>query len=120
MANKNLVYSFSRCSTCRKALGWLDANNISYELLDIITNPPSKEFISKAIAQLGDRKFLFNTSGLSYRSIGSSVVKSFTDSEALDALAADGKLIKRPFFVSQNGLILVGFKQDIWETSLIG
>ncbi len=34
------VYCYSKCSTCKKALAWLDENDVSYELLDIKTNHP--------------------------------------------------------------------------------
>ena len=30
------IYSYSRCSTCRKALSWLEAHNIDYKLIDIV------------------------------------------------------------------------------------
>ncbi len=29
------VYCYSKCSTCKKALKWLDDNGIKYESLDI-------------------------------------------------------------------------------------
>lgn len=38
--------------------------------------------------------------------------------EALDALAADGKLIKRPFVVTPAGKVLVGFKPEVWADQL--
>ena len=35
------VYCYSRCSTCKKALKWLDDKGIKYELIDIKENHPS-------------------------------------------------------------------------------
>jgi arsenate reductase len=69
---------------------------------------------------LGDRKLLFNTSGQSYRAMGAAVVKTLSDDEALDALAADGKLIKRPFVAVDGSTFLTGFKPDLWESALQG
>ena len=43
-----------------------------------------------------------------------------TDDQALDALAADGKLIKRPFVILPSGHVLVGFKPDAWVDQLGG
>jgi arsenate reductase (glutaredoxin) len=37
------------------------------------------------------------------------------DPTLLRALAADGKLIKRPFLVLDDGRILTGFQQAEWE-----
>ena len=114
MPEPTQVFSYSRCSTCRKAIQWLNDHDIDHDLIDITVTPPTREQLAAALHQFGDRKPLFNTSGLSYRSLGSSVVKAMTDDQALDALAADGKLIKRPFVIVPGGEVLVGFKPDVW------
>ena len=54
------IYSYSKCSTCRKALNWLGENNLEYELIDIVQNPPTKELLVEAAKQLENRKKLFN------------------------------------------------------------
>ncbi len=113
------IYSYTKCSTCRKALNWLEENNLEYVLVDIIESPPTKELLSEAFKQLETRNKLFNTSGISYRQLGSAVVKAMSDDEALDALHSDGKLIKRPFVIDSNGKILVGFNPDIWRQVLL-
>ena len=114
------VFSYSRCSTCRKALAWLADQDIAYQLHDIISDPPSRLQLSEAVRFFGDRKPLFNTSGKSYRALGAAAVKAMTEDEALDALAADGRLIKRPFLQRSNGDVLVGFKADLWAEQLRG
>ena len=118
MSDSLTVYSYSRCSTCRKALAWLEAEGIAHSVVDITSNPPSRDQIKAAVDQLGDRKPLFNTSGMSYRALGAAVVKAMSDDEALDALAADGRLIKRPFVQRSSGEVLIGFKADLWAERL--
>ncbi len=113
------VFSYPSCSTCRRAITWLRDHKVDFEMENIVENPPSKEFLSNAIEQLGDRKFIFNTSGLSYRSLGAAVIKAMSDKEVLDALAKDGKLIKRPLLMTAEGKILAGFKKEVWETKLL-
>lgn len=119
MSNSIVVYSYSSCSTCRKALAWLQEHHIAYELLDIIETPPSREMLSGASERLGNRKLLFNTSGQSYRALGSAVVQAMSDTEAFDALADDGKLIKRPLLITEKGNVLVGFKPEVWAEVLL-
>ena len=119
MTSNVRIYSYSSCTTCKKALKWLNENKIEYELIDIALCPPNKEILIDAISQLGERKKIFNTSGVSYRSLGSDVVKAMSDSEALAALAVDGKLIKRPFLITETGKILVGFKPELWSDILL-
>ncbi len=114
MSSSIKIYSYYRCSTCRKALSWLEGKNIAYELLDIIETPPSEQMLKTAAAELGSRKPLFNTSGKSYRAIGSAVIKSMSDKDAFEALASDGKLIKRPFLITSDQKVLVGFKVEAW------
>ncbi|MBM5813344.1 MAG: Spx/MgsR family RNA polymerase-binding regulatory protein [Cyanobacteria bacterium M_DeepCast_100m_m1_067] len=111
------LYSYSRCSTCRKAIAWLAARELQPEILDITEQPPSPAELEQALAQLG-RQRLFNTSGQSYRALGAAAVQALNDQAALAALAADGKLIKRPFLITDAGRILTGFKEPEWAALL--
>ncbi|MFZ0409566.1 MAG: Spx/MgsR family RNA polymerase-binding regulatory protein [Cyanobium sp.] len=110
---KPRLYSYPACSTCRKALAWLQQQGIEVEVLDITRQPPSLEELKAGLQQVG-RARLFNTSGQSYRALGAAAVKALTDAEALRALAADGKLIKRPYLITAAGGIATGFKVQEW------
>ena len=72
-----------------------------------------------ASEQYGDRKYLLNTSGLIYRSIGSEVVKKMSDNDLFDKLFIEPRLIKRPFLFKSNKLLLVGFKEVNWSEKLL-
>ena len=119
MTESAKIYCYTRCSTCRKALKWLQEHQIEHEVIDIVENPPSKKLLSMAISQIGEIKKLVNTSGLSYRSIGASAFKLLSNDQILCKLASDGKLIKRPFFISKTGDFLLGFKPDYWSQILL-
>jgi len=109
------VYQYPKCSTCRKALAFLDRKGVEYESIDITTKPPSKRELQQALtlAEVPFKK-LFNTSGQSYRdgNFGEKL-KTLTQAQALDALAKDGKLIKRPL-VFGDGFALVGFDEKAY------
>jgi len=116
------LYSYPQCGTCRKALQWLAQQGFSVqagslELIDITRTPPGLAELRQAMAAVG-RKRLFNTSGQSYRALGSAAVAALGDDQALAALAADGKLIKRPFAITASGSPLVGFKPEEWQAAL--
>jgi len=117
------IYAYSRCSTCCKALTWLAQQGLSagpdLELIEITTSPPSRESLAEALAALGSIKRLFNTSGQSYRALGAAAVAALGQDEALQALAADGKLIKRPLLFTAQGKVLVGFKSEEWSAVLL-
>ncbi|EDY39620.1 arsenate reductase [Cyanobium sp. PCC 7001] len=113
------VYSYAKCSTCRKALAWLAERGLDPTVIDITHHPPSRAELEQALGQLG-RQRLFNTSGQSYRSLGAAAEKAMDDQQALEALAADGKLIKRPFLIRGDGRTLTGFRPEEWEALLPG
>jgi arsenate reductase len=115
------LFSYAGCSTCRKALAWLSGRGLQpgrdIEVIDITVTPPSPEELRQALSSLG-RGRLFNTSGQSYRALGAPKVKALSDEQAIAALAADGRLIKRPFLISSKGDVLTGFKPEEWEARL--
>lgn len=109
------VYQYAKCSTCRKALKWLDGRGVSYDSIDIVTSPPKKTELSRALKQGVPLKKLFNTSGQSYREGGwGAKLAQVSEAEALDALVKDGKLIKRPFVLSGD-TVLVGFDEAAYK-----
>lgn len=112
------VYHYPACSTCRRALKWLDQRGIAHGRIDIVEQPPSRDLLERALARVGNLRALFNTSGQSYRDGQfKERLPKMSESEALDALAADGKLIKRPFLVD-DGIALTGFDETAWQRAL--
>jgi arsenate reductase len=112
------VYQYPQCSTCRKALKWLDERGIAHAPVNIVEEPPSLQQLRAAVAEGIPLRALFNTSGQSYRN-GNFKEKLATMSEeqALASLHADGKLIKRPFLVADD-IYLVGFDETSWKQAL--
>ncbi len=111
------VYSYEKCSTCKKALGWLKARGIEAEVLPIVEQPPTRAELETMLGYVGDLKKLFNTSGELYREMKMSErLPAMTPTEALALLAQHGKLVKRPFVLAQ-GFGHVGFKEEEWSKS---
>jgi arsenate reductase (glutaredoxin) len=114
------VYEYKGCSTCQKALKFLDSRKVKYERIPIVDQPPSKAELKKMLehleADVGSFKNLFNTSGQMYREldVSSKLKDGMTSGEAIELLAKHGKLVKRPFVVGPN-YGLVGFKEDAWK-----
>lgn len=116
---KLTVYQYPKCSTCRKALKWLDAQGIVYESVHIVDSAPSAGLLKKAFKRSGlPIKAFFNTSGESYREGGfKDRLPTLSEADALAALAADGKLIKRPLALTDD-VVLVGFDEAAWKKAL--
>jgi len=109
------VYEYKGCGTCRKALKFLDSKKISYTKLPIRETPPSLSELKKALKIIGDSKKLFNTSGQDYKSLNlKDKLSSMTEDEKLNLLHSNGNLVKRPFVVLEDS-ILIGFKEEEWK-----
>ncbi len=113
------VYQYPKCSTCRKAMKWLDAAGVGYEATDLVSHPPSVTTLRDLHKRSGlPVAKLFNTSGESYRAgKWKEKLATLSDSDALAALAADGKLIKRPI-VDTGSKVLVGFQEEAYAATL--
>ncbi len=114
------VYCYSRCTTCKKALKWLDDHGIPYTETDIKTEHPDEDALRKYYALSGlPLKRFFNTSGIPYRELGlSGKLPSMTEEEQLALLASNGMLVKRPLVIG-DGFVLTGFKEDEWKARLL-
>lgn len=114
-----LVLCYPKCTTCQKALKWLDSKGVSYEVRDIKNENPSFEELSMWLQKSGlDIKRFFNTSGLLYKSLNlKDKLPLMTQEEKLRLLSTDGMLVKRPIIISDKG-IFTGFKDKEWETLL--
>ncbi|HEX5000762.1 MAG TPA: arsenate reductase family protein [Terriglobia bacterium] len=113
---KARVYQHAGCSTCRNALKFLDQRNVEYEKIPIVDTPPTRAELKKMLAaQGGNVKKLLNTSGELYRSMKiAEKLPMMSEAEIIDLLAANGKLIKRPF-VFAGDVGLVGFREEEWK-----
>ena len=108
------VFSYNKCGTCRNAIKYLEAKKIKFEVIDITENPPSKNILKSAVKEKGLQK-VFNTSGVQYRELKiKEKLKSMTEPEAIDLLATNGRLIKRPIVVDK-AKITVGFHVDEYK-----
>jgi arsenate reductase len=114
-----VIYHYPNCSTCKKALAWLRSNAVAFEPIDIVHQPPSAAALERAARLAGvPTKKLFNVAGESYRAGNYKArLATMTDAQAYAALAADGKLIKRPLAVGP-GVALIGFDEPAWRAAL--
>ena len=113
------VYCYSRCTTCKKALKWLDDHGIAYTAADIKSEHPDEETLRRYYAVSGlPLKRFFNTSGMLYRSLNiKDRLPAMSDEEAYELLATDGMLVKRPLLITDDA-VLPGFKEADWAKAL--
>ena len=109
--NKIILYSYLRCSTCRKAAKWLDKNDFEYHLIDIVKEPPLFNYLNLALEQYSeDIKIIFNTRGKAFKSLDVDIY-GLSSEEIIQLFLSDGKLIKRPFLIYEEKKIILGFNE---------
>ena len=113
------VYCYAKCTTCKKALKWLDDNKVEYQRLDIKEEHPDEKTLRQLHKKSGLalRKF-FNTSGILYREMElSKKLPEMSEDEMFKLLASDGMLVKRPLLITKDR-VLPGFKEEDWKAAV--
>ena len=113
------VYCYEKCSTCKKALKWLDDNQVQYRAIDIKGDHPDEKTLRALHKKSGlPLKKFFNTSGMLYREMDlSRKLPEMSEDDMFKLLASDGMLVKRPLLVTGDRVI-PGFKEDAWKDAL--
>ncbi len=113
-----IVLVYPKCTTCKKALAWLEEHSIPYEARHIVEQNPTEDELRQWHAESGlPLKRFFNTSGMNYRALGlKDKLPQMSEDEQYALLATDGMLVRRPLVIGEN-MVLCGFKQKEWEAA---
>ena len=111
-----LVLVYRKCSTCQKALRWLEEHNVEFDEGPIVEENLTYEELKIWYAKSGmPLKKFFNTSGLLYKDMGlKDKLPTMSEDEQLKLLATNGMLVKRPLVVGDD-FVLTGFREKEWE-----
>ena len=114
-----LFVCYPKCTTCQKALKWLETRGVQVEVRDIKTQRPNEQELRTWFQASGlPLKKFFNTSGLQYKALGlKDKLPGMSEEEQIALMATDGMLVKRPILVG-DGFVLVGFKEAQWAEQL--
>ena len=114
------VLAYRKCSTCLKALKWLDEHGITYEERAIKEENPTYEELKEWYQMSGlPLKKFFNTSGMLYKEMKlKDKLPEMSEEEQLKLLATDGMLVKRPLVVDGD-TVLTGFREVEWTEKLL-
>ena len=108
---KIIFYSYSKCSTCRKAEKWLKSRDSEFQLIDIVKEPPLVNYLNLALEKYSnDKKRIFNTRGKAFKSLKLDIDR-LSKEEIFQLLLSDGKLIKRPFLIYEGKKVILGFNE---------
>jgi arsenate reductase len=113
-----LFIFYPQCGTCRKAKKWLDDHGVSCRERDIVSDNPTEDELRTWHQAAGiDLKKFFNTSGQLYRSMNLKVrLPQMGEDEMYALLAENGMLVKRPVLVLDDGRVIIGFREEQYES----
>lgn len=115
-----LILVYRKCSTCQKALKWLEEHRVDFTERPIVEENPTYEELQARhrLSGLPLKKF-FNTSGLLYKEMGlKDKLAEMSEEEQLELLATNGMLVKRPLVVGEE-FVLTGFREREWEERIL-
>ena len=103
---KPMILCYEKCTTCKKALKWVEERGCEVRTRPIKEENPSVEELKQWHEQSGlPLKRFFNTSGNLYKELKlKDKLPQMSDEEQYQLLSTDGMLVKRPLLVTENGV----------------
>lgn len=113
------IYGYSKCSTVKKAKGYIDRKKMKYDFIDMVEDGISQKVIKEIDKLVGDIEELINKRSTTYRELKlKDKWGKMSKAEKIKTLANNPKLIKRPIVV-KGKKVLVGFDQKLYKTVLV-
>jgi len=106
------LYGIKNCDSVKKAIKFLKAHDIAYELIDFKATPVDCATVTPWLQQV-EMKKLFNTRGTTYRTLKLKEL-NLNEEQQLEWLCKENLLIKRPV-LDHDGKITVAFDQATYE-----
>lgn len=103
------VYGIRQCDTLKKALRWLDEQQIPYAYHDYRKDGLSPELLQEFVDALG-WEALFNKRGTTYRQLDDATKQSLDAESAFSVMLAQPAIIKRPLLL-KDGHYTLGFSE---------
>ncbi len=110
------IYGIKNCGSVRKAVKFLKAHGIPYEVIDFRETPVSQETIDTWLEGT-DINTLFNTRGTTYRTLKLKEM-DLSDEEKRQWLAKENILIKRPVITFEKHVI-IGYNELQYQNLLL-
>lgn len=113
---KPVILCYEKCTTCKKALKWVEEAGYEAEVRPIKEENPTVEELKQWHEKSGlPLKRFFNTSGNLYKEQKlKEKLPTMSEEAQYQFLSTDGMLVKRPLLITDKG-ICPGFSQEEWE-----
>jgi arsenate reductase len=113
-----VLYGIKNCDTMKKARSWLDSHKIDYQFHDYKTQGIDRKHLESWCEQAGWETVL-NRAGTTFRKLPDELREGLDQTKAIALMIEQPSMIKRPVLEGFH-LLLIGFKPDQYEQSLLG
>lgn len=107
------LYGIKNCDTVKKARKWFEQQGIAYQFHDFRADGIDATWVENAAAKAG-WEVMLNKRGTTYRQLSDDVKSSINESVALQLMAENPTLIKRPVVI-QGDSVTVGFNANHYQ-----
>ncbi|MEE4297431.1 MAG: arsenate reductase [Wenzhouxiangella sp.] len=109
------IYGIKSCDTCRKAMNWLDEQNMQYQWHDFRADGLDGEKVKHWLEAVGVET-LVNRRSTTWRTlVEADRNKALDPQQAIDLLLEHPTLIKRPV-IERDSRVFVGFNAAVRDT----
>lgn len=105
------VYSLKNCDTCKKALAWLAASGVEHSVRDVRADGICADEIASIVNALG-WELAVNRRSTTWRQLGDDQKSGLDNAKAIDLIATNPTLMKRPVFVLGDTM-MAGFNPKV-------
>lgn len=110
------LYGLNKCSTCQKAVEWLNAEKIVHRFSDVRVELVNREQVATWSKALGGWEKMINRAGYTWRGLAASETNDLTEAKAVDLAVKNPSLIRRPLIEYKDGSVTVGFSKKVQES----
>ena len=110
------LYGLTKCSTCQKAVAWLDEKKVAHSFSDVKDNPITKEQVAAWSKALGGWEKMINRAGYTWRGLPPGETADFTEDRVVALAVKNPSLIRRPLIEHEDGNVTVGFSKKVMES----
>ena len=104
------VFGIKNCDTVKKALKWLDRENVAYQFHDFRKDGLDASLVDHFLASL-DYSFLISTRGTTWRTLSDAQKEPMDVTKARTLMLNYDAIIKRPVWQFEDGAMDIGFSK---------
>ena len=108
------IFGIKNCDNMKKAMKWLDSNNITYECHDYKKEGVDDEWL-KRWCGLVPWDTLLNTRGTTWRKLSEDERSNVDEKKACELMKTYPSLVKRPVLVDYTGQVYVGLSEAQYQ-----